>query len=106
MNDFRTRKNNTKPWTHSWAFLFVLVVILGFFARSAYESFAKKRNADRERIKYEERFNELVQKKKDLENRINNLKTDRGVEEELRKRFNIVKPGETLIRIIEDPQSD
>ena len=106
MNDFRTRKSNTKPWTQSWAFLLFLLFILGFFARSAYTSFAKKRNADAERIKYEERLNELILKKESLEERIENLNTERGVEEELRKRFNIVKPGETLIRIIEKPEVD
>lgn len=105
MNDFRTRKKQTDSWTQSWFFLFFLLLVLGFFARSAYASFVKKRHADQERLKYEERVNELLLKKQALQERIENLNTERGVEEELRKRFNIVKPGETLIRIIEKPDT-
>lgn len=102
MKDFRTRNLKGRPVIYTWPFLLILLVILGFFGKSAYASFSKKRNADAERNKYQERFDNLVDKKIELETRIENLNTDRGIEEELRKRFNITKDGETLIRIIDE----
>lgn len=102
MNEFSTRKEPRKNFVYSWFFLAVLLIILGLFAKSAYASFSKKKNAEQERVKYHEKKQELESKKKALEDKINALKTDRGVEEELRLRYNIKKSGETLIRIIEE----
>ena len=76
--------------------------IFGLFVRSAYASFIKKRNADLQREQYQERFEALEEKKADLEAKIERLETDRGREDELRTRFNVVKEGETVIRIIEE----
>ncbi|MCI5051398.1 MAG: septum formation initiator family protein [Candidatus Pacebacteria bacterium] len=101
MKDYRTRKQRKNPFYHSWVFLFVLVLVLGLFVRSAYASFSKKRTADLEREKYQTRFDELVEKKELLEEKIEHLKTERGIEEELRKRFNVTKEGEKIIKIIE-----
>lgn len=101
MKDFRTRKSTVKPFYHSWFFLIVLVLVLGFFVKSAYASFTKKRNADIEKDKYELKLNNLQDKKLNLEQKIEHLKTDRGIEEELRKRFNVTKEGEQIIKIIE-----
>lgn len=103
MNDFQTRVSDKKSFKHSWFFLVILLIVLFLFARSAYASFTKKRNADIERNKYEEQLQKIIDKKHELENRINNLKTERGIEEELRKRFNIVKEGETMVRVIDEP---
>ena len=107
MKDFRTRENTQKRFIYSWIFLVILFIILFFLGRSAFASFGKKRNADKERIKFQEKMETLEDAKLELESRINNLKTDRGLEEELRKRFNVVREGETMIRLIEeDPQEN
>ena len=45
---------------------------------------------------------EFQSKKENLEEKIESLKTDRGIEAELRGRFNITKEGETMIRVIEN----
>jgi cell division protein FtsB len=101
MKDFRTRKSSQAPFHHSWFFLILLVLVLALFARSAYASFVIKRSADLEKDKYEQRLNSLENQKQNLENKIEQLKTDRGKEEELRKRFNVTREGEKIIRIIE-----
>jgi len=99
----RNRTRSLKrPFYHSWFFLVPLALIFGLFVRSAYASFVKKRNADIQQEQYQERFDTLEQKKADLKAKIEKLETDRGKEDELRTRFNIVKEGETVIRIIEE----
>lgn len=101
MKDFKTRKKPKQPFYHSWFFLVILMMVLGLFAKSAYASFSKKRTADLEKDKYEQKLNDLVNKKENLENKIQHLKTERGKEEVLRSRFNAIREGETIIKIIE-----
>lgn len=101
MKDFKTRKSSKTPFYHSWFFIIVLGLVLGLFVKSAYASFNKKKTADLEKEKYQEKLIDLKNKKENLENKINHLKTERGIEEELRKRFNVTKEGEKIIKIIE-----
>jgi len=100
MSRHQTRKEHRKFY-HSWFFLLPLVFVLGLFVRGAYASFEKKQQASAEQEKYEQKVLDLEIKKKDLEEKIERLETERGKEEELRKRFNVVQEGETMIRIVE-----
>ena len=100
MNVLRTRKK--RPFIYSWVFLIFLGFILGISLRAAFASFSKKKHADIERDKYELRKEDILEKKENLEGKIEALKTDRGIEAELRSRFNITKEGETMIRVIEN----
>lgn len=100
MRDYRTRKRPNN-FFRSRFFLWILFIILIFFARSAYSSFMKKKRAHTEEARYQERFEELQRKKQSLQEDIERLETERGLEEEYRARFNVVKEGETLIKIVE-----
>ncbi len=104
MKDFQTRAQTKSNILYSWFFLCILLIILGLFVKSAYASFIKKNTANIQQQKYQERFEDLSQKKENLEEKIQNLKSERGKEEEFRKRFNVVKEGETMIRIINEKQ--
>lgn len=56
------------------------------------------------RINKEQAINKLdnlKNKKQVLESEIERLGTDRGVEEELRKRFQVIKPGEQVMIIVD-----
>ncbi len=55
----------------------------------------------------EEEIKELNLKKDDLETRVTRLQTSVGKEEELRKKFQIKKPGEEMLVIVEqEPAAD
>lgn len=47
----------------------------------------------------------LESREKDLESVVQSLNTDRGLEEEIRKRFRVAKPGEEAIILIEEPKA-
>ena len=96
-----TRKSK-RPFYYSWPFLTILAIIFIFFIKSAYTSFEKKRSTKIQQDIYQERLDNLDQKKIDLEAKIQRLETDRGREDELRTRFDVVKDGEKVIKIIED----
>lgn len=101
MKDYRTRTKKKSNILHSWFFILALGFLLGIFIKSTYATFNKKSQATIEKERYEQQLQKLESKKDNLVNKIENLKTDRGKEEEYRKRFNVVKEGETMIRIIE-----
>ncbi len=42
-----------------------------------------------------------MQRSQDLENEVSRLETERGLEEELRRNFPIVKPGEEVVVILD-----
>jgi cell division protein FtsB len=45
---------------------------------------------------------ELKKREKMLSSEIERLKTKEGIEEEIRNKFNVVKPGEHLVVIVDD----
>ena len=45
-------------------------------------------------------YESLKSRKDMLESEINRLKTDGGIEEEIRGKFNVAKPGETVVTVI------
>lgn len=94
-------KKNQIPLIYSWVSLLVLMFLLVIFVRGAYASFSKKQTAEIQKQEYQQHHQDLEYKKEVLESKIQHLESQRGVEEELRKRFNVVKQGETVIRIVE-----
>lgn len=103
MNSFHTRKPKSN-FFRSRFFLAVLLIVFIIFARSTYSSFMKKKRAHSEQEKYQKRFDDLEHKKQTLETNIEKLETERGLEEEYRTRFNVVKEGETLIKIVDESE--
>ena len=103
------RRQTTRPKSraiHSWYVLVPLAIIFGLFAKGAYTSFVKKRQADIEKDRYQERLDDLEATRTDLEAKIDKLETQRGREDEFRSRYNVVKEGETMIRIIDESPED
>jgi cell division protein FtsB len=99
------RRSHKKKWHHHPIFLFLLFVILIIVIRGAYQSFVKKSKAQAQYEQFYQEYQELQQKKESLDQDIERLGTERGREEEYRERFNAVREGEQLIRIIEDEAS-
>jgi len=85
----------------SIALLFVLAFFIG---RSVYERYTVEREMA---VKLEERAKELdalKQRAALLEGKVEHLKNERGIEEELRNRFNVVKDGEQVVIILDEPE--
>jgi cell division protein FtsB len=102
MREIHSSVQPKKPsFFHSWFFIAILFFLLGIFVRSTYASFVKKKTAEQEAFEFQKHLLDLEQKQQNLEHKIQKLETDRGLEEEFRRRFNVVKEGETMIRIVE-----
>lgn len=84
--------------------LLALFIILSFSTAKVYSKFKKAYDKNRETIA---KIEELEQRKKELEARISALSSEAGKEEEIREKFNIKKPGEEVLTIIDkSPGSD
>lgn len=84
--------------------LFALFIILSFSTAKVYSKFKKAYDKNQETIA---KIEELEQRKKELEARISALSSEAGREEEIREKFNIKKPGEEVLTIIDKiPEND
>ncbi len=99
-------KRKIKQRLYSWPVLILLVVITSFLLNGVWGVFLKERQTyinKHQRLSY---LSGLEVRKNALENEINRLNSERGVEEEIRKKYEVAKEGEKVIVIIEPPSSD
>lgn len=85
----------------------LLALFLMFLAtvQGAWFAFEKERETDARRTDAEAELGHLKERYAELESKVGRLKTNQGVEEELRKQFNMGKPGEQLI-IVVNPEAE
>lgn len=86
---------------YSIGFLLFLALVLG---RSVYERFTIEREMAE---KLDGRTSELEALKLRaalLETKVEHLKNERGIEDELRSRFDVVKEGERVVILLDDPK--
>ncbi len=94
--------NKKRPWYHSplvAVFLSVLIVWASVVVVKTYLTYREAR-AMRNQLQVE--LDELNQKKAEIAEKLSTLSTPRGMEEEVRNRYRVVKPGEELVIIVND----
>jgi cell division protein FtsB len=99
MFDFH-EKRKIRSWMYSKitiGVLFGLALILGF---SVIERFKVEREMAEKRHEQEESLAELKQRAVAIEAKVEHLENNRGVEEELRNRFDVAKEGERVVVIV------
>lgn len=101
MIEFQKRKR-IKNIIYSPVVLIVLVLVLAFLIRGSWnlrdKAIISKGNLEREKIELQK----IVDRKNNLESSIEYLKTDQGVENEIRSKFRATREGEKLAVIIDD----
>ena len=100
MRDFQARKRWHRVF-RSDAFLFFVLVANIVLIKSVWGVYKKDSVARINREGAEIILANLQDKRDGLEKEIAKLKTDRGVEEELRRRFQVVRPGEQVLVIVD-----
>ena len=96
------KRRSLYHWYHHPIFLLFLILFFFFLVTSTYRSFSKRQKASQEHDRIEKEYQELKEKKSDLELNIQHLETPRGREEAFRELFNVIKEGEQVIRVIEE----
>ena len=99
MTDFQQKRQFNKV-IHSKVFFVILFILVFFLGRATYNIYQKSRLSSANYIEVKSDYDSLKARKEMLESEINRLKTDNGIEEEIRSKFNVAKPGETVVTVI------
>ena len=94
------KKNNYKAYIYSRTVIVVLLVIVITLGLSVYERYVVEREMSGRRIHSEEELQRLEDRKIQLEDRVEYLEGERGIEEEMRKNFDVAREGEQVIILV------
>lgn len=86
----------------SFVILFILVILLG---KSTWDIYQKSKISSDNFNETKKEYDSLKARKEMLDSEINRLNTDSGTEEEIRSKFNVAKPGETVVVVINSTSS-
>ena len=81
--------------------IIVLVLMLFFLARIVYERYTIERAMATRRLESELRLESLVERKAQLQQKVEYLSNDRGIEAEMRLNFDVARPGEQVVIILD-----
>ncbi len=101
MQDFK-RKKMIKNILFSYGTLVLLVLLIVLLGKSVFERFTVEREMSARRTEAERELTELKQRAAALESQVDYLEDDRGMEAEIRSRFDVVKEGEQVVIILDD----
>lgn len=103
MPRFGSKKKLT-DYLYSRVVIIFLIVIVALLAISVYERYEVEQQMAARRIDVEEELQVRTQRKEDLEAKVKYLEGDRGIEEEIRKHFDVAKEGEQVIILLGDDE--
>ncbi|MBU1046424.1 hypothetical protein KKH36_01415 [Patescibacteria group bacterium] len=106
MSYLNNKKKKTYTKLYSWLIIFVLFVIVLFLTKNVYGVLQGERKSQLNREQSEAILRELEEKRDSISSEIEYLKTEKGVETELRDKFRIVKQGEEMAVIINPENED
>ncbi|PIR47057.1 MAG: hypothetical protein COV07_01005 [Candidatus Vogelbacteria bacterium CG10_big_fil_rev_8_21_14_0_10_45_14] len=98
----RGRNRNIKKALLSWGGLFVMLAILYFLGKASFDVYTKSKVAAERRMAYMSELASLEERRRSLEVELSRLQTERGMEEEIRSRFQVGRPGEEAVIIIDE----
>ena len=105
MKEFQRKRDFDKK-LYSPISLVVLSIIAVLLIISTFKIYAKSRNARLKNEKTKAEVVELEKRRTEMEVEIAKTSTESGLEEELREKFNIKKPGEEVLTIMDKRPED
>lgn len=84
----------------------VLLILTALLLRGVWGVYEKARYAKENRERAEQELHELTERREVLQEEITRLNTKRGLEEELRQKFDVGREGEQLVVLVDPPESD
>ncbi len=91
---------------YSRQFLFIVFVLFALMLFAVFNAYKKKEIASADRIELANTLSSLESRANNLENNIKNFENSRGIEEELRERYDVAKDGEEVIVFVEDDKEE
>ncbi len=100
MLDFK-KKKKVKEILYSRFMIIILLAIFLFFVSGAWDVYKKASFSGYNKMVAEKKLNILKNKKESLISKIDELKTERGVETKIRSKFGLVKKGEEVVVVVD-----
>ena len=100
------KQNKYKKIIYSKVTILVLLVLVVLLGRSVWERFQIERDMAARAAQAQAELDELSARKDDLEARVEYLEGERGIEEEVRKNFDVAKDGEQVIILMGDVEEE
>lgn len=91
-----------KSWFYSPLMAIILVILVVWGIVSVVRAGLKQREAVKLRDESRKELGSLEQKQVDLNQKIEGLSTEQGLEAEVRQRYRVVKPGEQLVIVVDN----
>lgn len=99
MIDYQQKRKINKV-IYSKVTLLVLLIIVIFLGKATFDVYQKSKLSSDNYASVFKDYNGLKDRKAMLDSEITRLKTDAGMEEEIRSKFSVAKPGETVVVVI------
>lgn len=104
MTNFQ-QKRQFKKIIYSKISFIILFILVFFLGKSTFDIYKKSKLSSDNYNEVKKNYDNLENRKNMLESEINKLKTDYGIEEEIRSKFNVAKSGEIVVRIVNSSSS-
>ncbi|MDQ3076627.1 MAG: septum formation initiator family protein [bacterium] len=101
MREFQEKKK-FKKILYSKGMVITLLILIIFFARATYGVYQKQEESSANTLQAAGELKRLVDRQTLLNTELARLSTNEGIEEEIRAKFGVSKPGEEVL-IIVDP---
>jgi cell division protein FtsB len=101
MFDFQ-QKRQIRKVIYSRVTLFVLFVLVILLGRATYDIYIKNQLSQTDYNSVKKEYDDLTSRQAMLDSEIARLNTQAGIEEEIRGRFSVAKPGEEIITVVDD----
>lgn len=99
MLDFQQKRKFRKV-LYSRITIFLLLIVVIFLARAAYHIYATEKVSADNYAAVLKNYNDLKVREAMLGTQINKLNTESGQEEEIRSKFSVAKPDESVVMVI------
>ncbi len=83
--------------------IIILLIVFTVTLKALYTLYARYTESTEDLARSEQTLEKLTIREAVLEKTLTNLNTDRGREYEIRTRFDVAKPGESVVIIVDEP---
>ncbi len=91
------KKKSYVDWLYTRPVLVFLVGLIILMSFAVFQRLGIERDMYARRIEAEQKHNDSVERKTNLEDKVQYFEGDRGIEEEIRKNFDVAREGETVV---------
>ncbi len=96
-----SQKRQIRKVMYSRITLFVLFIIVLLLAHAAYSIYGKEQLSAANYAEVKKEYDDLKSRQTVLQSQVDKLNTESGMEEEIRDKFSVAKPGETVVVLVD-----